>query len=312
MVFVILGGRFTNNRALAPVSDLSVASRFRRDGITPTPEACKRVRSVEIQRGGATPLGVPVQQSTASALVVTSELQLRSTIRRVLTGIGFDVSESEHGRHALSVLQAKPCLDLLITEAQPPDIDGKRLAESFMEACPLGRAILVSDHPEEAGISDEGGGSWFVLPKQRLPELLVEALRKLGLAHPKRVILLAEDEKPIRHLLQTILTKAGHAVIVAADGQEALELSRAYIGSIDLVLSDVVMPHMTGRVLAQIIGKERPTTRILLMSGHTSGVLHEFATSRNFIRKPFIPKSLLDKITELLDRSDVPETPEEF
>ena len=150
-----------------------------------------------------------------------------------------------------------------------------------------------------------------MLPKQRLPELLVDALRKFGLGHPKRVILLAEDEKPVRRLLQTILTKAGHDVIVAADGQEALELSRAYSGSIDLVVSDIVMPRMTGRVLAQIIREERPATRILLMSGHTSGVLHEFATSRNFIRKPFIPKNLLDKITELLDRSDVPERPEE-
>jgi CheY-like chemotaxis protein len=257
-------------------------------------------------------LGVPVQQSTASALVVTSEPQLRSTIASVLSGIGFEVNESEHGRHALSVLQEKPCLDLLVMEAQPPDVDGTILAESFMLACPLGRAILVSDHPEGAGIDNESAGEWVVLPRQRLPELLVDAVRKLGLLRPKRVILLAEDEKPVRKLLQTILTKAGHVVIVAADGQEALELSRAYNGSIDLVLSDVIMPRMTGRLLAEIIREERPTTRILLMSGHTSGVLHEFAKSRNFIRKPFIPKNLLAKITELLDRSDVPEAPEEF
>jgi CheY-like chemotaxis protein len=230
----------------------------------------------------------------------------------MLARIGFDVTESENGRHALSVLREKPCLDLLVTETQAPEVDGRTLAEAFMLECPPGRSILLSDHVDTAEINIESTGAWIFVPKQGVAELLVEAVRKIGLAHPHRVILLAEDEPLVRNLLQSLLTKAGYAVISAADGQEALEISRAYTDHMDLVLSDVQMPRMTGWELANRLKHERPTTRILLMSGHADGPLREYLTIRNFLEKPFTPVKLIEKIAELLNEPEVPKTREPF
>ena len=148
-------------------------------------------------------------------------------------------------------------------------------------------------------VNVESTGAWVFMPKQRLSETLAEAVRRIGLAQPQRVILVADDEPQMRTLLRAILLQAGYGVISAEDGQEALDLSRAYTDTIDLVVSDIVMPRMNGAQLAEHIHKERPSTPVLLMSGHASGALMEYATSRDFIQKPFAPKQLIERVGEV-------------
>jgi len=107
----------------------------------------------------------------------------------------------------------------------------------------------------------------------------------------------------MRTLLRTILVQAGYAVISVADGQEALELSRAYTDPIDLVVSDILTPRMTGPELGEYIRHERPDTHVLLMSGHASATLRQYATSHDFIQKPFAPGGFLEQVSKSLERS---------
>ena len=172
-----------------------------------------------------------------------------------------------------------------------------------MLTCRLGRVVMMSAADDVDAVNVESTGAWVFLPKQRLSQLLVEAVRRIGLAQPEHVLLLADDEPQMRTLLKTILVQAGYAVISAVDGQEALELSRAYSDAIDLVVSDIVMPRMTGAELAEHIRHERPNTPVLLMSGHASGALLDYATSHDFIQKPFEPKKFIEQVGETLKRS---------
>lgn len=122
--------------------------------------------------------------------------------------------------------------------------------------------------------------------------------------HDGEIIMVVDDQTPVRNLVQTILKTEGFAVISAGDGQEALELSREYPGKIDLVITDIKMPRMNGTDLAERLKVERPDTRVLLMSGYASGVLQEYAAAADFLRKPFGTKTLLAKVAEFLNGSE--------
>lgn len=116
----------------------------------------------------------------------------------------------------------------------------------------------------------------------------------------KTIILLAEDEPIVRNLFQMALTSAGYQVLAAADGAEALRLSRAYEGTIDVLVSDVKMPNMSGPELARKIVQERPDIRVLLMTGKSSGEVPQ-QLRREMLRKPFVPKQLLERIRHTME-----------
>jgi DNA-binding NtrC family response regulator len=103
--------------------------------------------------------------------------------------------------------------------------------------------------------------------------------------------------------VETALVYAGYDVLAAADGVEALQLSRSYPGTIDLVLSDVKMPNMIGPDLARTIAKERPGIRVLLMTGKSSGEI-PLMLRRELLRKPFPPQRLLDRIARVLNSGE--------
>ena len=118
-----------------------------------------------------------------------------------------------------------------------------------------------------------------------------------------RVVLVAEDDVLVRNLINTVLIRAGYAVLLAADGEEAMELSRRYNGDIHLLLSDVMMPRMDGLELAARLREERPTVPALLVSGRLSSELIEGNCYFDFLRKPFVPDQLRSKLEEILSRS---------
>jgi CheY-like chemotaxis protein len=117
-------------------------------------------------------------------------------------------------------------------------------------------------------------------------------------------ILLVEDEDVVRDLAREVLQYYGYTVLSAANAGEALRICREYDSTLDLMVTDVVMPRMSGRELAQQLAVERPETRVLYMSGFTDdaivrhGLLEEDIA---FIQKPFTPESLARKVRELLD-----------
>lgn len=119
-------------------------------------------------------------------------------------------------------------------------------------------------------------------------------------------VLVAEDERSIRRLIRELLGTLGYQVLEAADGNEALRVSREYGQAIHLLLTDSVMPFMSGRELAHQVRMERPEIRVLYISGYTAPALvaNGHGVERaDFLEKPFTPSTLARKVREVLDRA---------
>jgi CheY-like chemotaxis protein len=117
-------------------------------------------------------------------------------------------------------------------------------------------------------------------------------------------VLLTEDEPALREKIQQVLAKAGYCVLVAADGSHAFRLSVENAGGIDLLLTDVVMPEMSGYRLAERLQILRPQIKVLYMSGHPDPGNETLAPQMegNFMQKPFTKEKLLRRVREVLDR----------
>lgn len=118
-------------------------------------------------------------------------------------------------------------------------------------------------------------------------------------ATPTHRILLAEDEVMTRNLIRELLQNQ-YELLVAADGSEALELSRAQGGTIDLLLTDVEMPELDGVSLWRQISTERPDSKVLFMSSIAPSQLLPAGSRPPFLAKPFSPDALRRKIKEVL------------
>lgn len=117
-------------------------------------------------------------------------------------------------------------------------------------------------------------------------------------------ILIAEDETSLRTLTSSTLEMSGYKVLQAKDGFEALEVSRKHDGAIDLLLTDIVMPGMGGRALAEELGRERKEMRIVYMSGYTGqavGSQGPVEPGSFYLHKPFTRQALMQKIRDALD-----------
>ncbi|HWY89962.1 MAG TPA: PAS domain S-box protein [Solirubrobacteraceae bacterium] len=121
----------------------------------------------------------------------------------------------------------------------------------------------------------------------------------------EETILLVEDEQALREVTRRILTGAGYQVIVAENGPKALAAASGHAGSIDLLLSDVIMPQMPGPQLAKRLLAERPSVRVLLMSGFAQPILDSgghLDVGMALIEKPFSGPGLLAKVAQTLER----------
>src|SRR6185295_17350373 len=127
------------------------------------------------------------------------------------------------------------------------------------------------------------------------------------LSRGNEVVLLVEDQDELRGLLRESLQGRGYRVLEAKNGFDALSVAEIYGGRIHVAVTDIVMPMMSGRALAQNLFQARPETPILFMSGYP----HDAANPReavspdvDFLQKPFEPAKLADKIRELLDKEN--------
>lgn len=122
-------------------------------------------------------------------------------------------------------------------------------------------------------------------------------------AAPAATILIIEDEEPIRRQIQALLSGAGYRVLAAADGQQALCLASEQPTPIDLVLTDISLPGITG---PETVGRLQGLIRafpVLYMSGNRASVLIHFGILRQtaaFLQKPFSPEEMLEKVASLL------------
>jgi two-component system cell cycle sensor histidine kinase/response regulator CckA len=122
-------------------------------------------------------------------------------------------------------------------------------------------------------------------------------------------ILLVDDDDHLRIRMQRVLEDFGYQVLVARDGHEALAVSDAYDGTLALILSEVVMPGLSGVDIVKRVQRRFNAAVALFMSGHLGHALLEDGVLRNgtqFLQKPFAPDALARKVREILDRSPVP------
>jgi PAS domain S-box-containing protein len=122
-------------------------------------------------------------------------------------------------------------------------------------------------------------------------------------AGPAAVIVVVEDEQPVRQMAVESLLRAGYSVIEASSGSEALALAGGHAGRIDVLVTDVLMPGMTGRELVDRLAPLRPDMKVLYMSGYTDDVALDHAGGKSgvaFLPKPFSPDSFIRKVGELL------------
>jgi CheY-like chemotaxis protein len=124
-------------------------------------------------------------------------------------------------------------------------------------------------------------------------------------ASPERgrgeTILVVEDEDPLRALVRRILVTNGYSVLEARDGEDGLRRSGEHQGPIHLLLTDIVMPQMTGGELAHRLGTSRPDIRVLFMTGYTEHAVVESANGSALLNKPFSTMALLGQVRKLLD-----------
>jgi CheY-like chemotaxis protein len=113
-----------------------------------------------------------------------------------------------------------------------------------------------------------------------------------------------EDNQMVRNLVKDVLESAGYEVRVAGNGHEAITLLAGHFGRIHLLLTDLMMPEMDGRALAQRVKVSYPTMKILLTSGYVGdgvGFHKELGEGVAFIQKPYAVEALADKVREVLD-----------
>ena len=174
----------------------------------------------------------------------------------------------------------------------------------------LGLSTVYGIMQQSGGIitveSEPGHGALFRLYFPADSSLLTDK-KSANINHdvpkPNETILLAEDEDSVRELATLALERVGYKVITAENGIAAVKLFDKHHGTIDLLLTDVIMPKMGGKELVDACLVQKPNTKVLYMSGYTDdsivqhGVLDK---GTHFIQKPFTPDRLIRKIRQII------------
>jgi PAS domain S-box-containing protein len=198
----------------------------------------------------------------------------------------------------------------------------RRLFEPFFTTKPVGRGTGLGLATVYGIVKQSQGSIWVYSEPGRGTTFKIYLPAVGGLPSPvtapptegpplvgTETVLLVEDQAEVRGLIQKTLARIGYRVLVAGDGAEALELARSHDGPVHVLLTDVVLPGTSGRVVARGILAERADVRVLYMSGYTDdGIVRHGVLEPGlaFIQKPFSAEALLRKIREVLSAQSPP------
>ena len=154
--------------------------------------------------------------------------------------------------------------------------------------------------------SEEGRGTTFKVYLPRAASPLTEARpgRHIEISKGTETILVVEDAEPLRALTTEFLTASGYTVLEATNGDEAIRVAQSHAGTIDLLLTDVVMPRMGGKPLVEQMAQIRPRTRVLYMSGYPNDGIVQAGILANgvaLLEKPFTREILSKRVRQVLD-----------
>jgi signal transduction histidine kinase/ActR/RegA family two-component response regulator len=196
------------------------------------------------------------------------------------------------------------------------DATRARVFEPFFTTKPQGKGtglglatvygIVAQSGGEITVQSAPGAGATFIVRLPAVHHLVASAEEEIAAASTARGserVLLAEDDTALRALLERVLSVGGYRVLSAADGEEAMRISSAYAGEIALLVTDVVMPRMSGVELATRLVGERPDCAVLFISGYADDAIaaYRIAPDAPFLRKPFSPDELTQRVRAVLD-----------
>ncbi len=154
--------------------------------------------------------------------------------------------------------------------------------------------------------SEPGHGTTFKIyvPRVRSDAAIVPKASDDAELGGTETVLLVEDEPSVRAAVVRMLATRGYLVLVAPDADEALRVARAHSGPLHLLLTDLVLPTMTGRELGEILSRERSELRVVYMSGYTDDAIVRHGmldAGVAFLQKPFSSRALLRKLRDALD-----------
>jgi CheY-like chemotaxis protein len=168
-------------------------------------------------------------------------------------------------------------------------------------------------------VKQNNGGIWIYseagrgttvkvyLPRAKgSPETVIETDTLSGLSGGSETILIVEDEHAVRDMIVKVLKSKGYTIVGASNGEEALRLyERHENGVIDMLITDVVMPHMGGIELVERLFAKYGPLKVLYMSGYTDTTIVNHGILKpgvEFLQKPFTPGSLIQKVRQVLDK----------
>lgn len=197
-----------------------------------------------------------------------------------------------------------------------------RIFEPFCTTKPIGQGIglglssaygIVTQSGGNMTVDNEPGhGSTFTIHLPRVvaaPGTVGSDMAHLPQQAGPATLLLVEDEDAVRSLVCSMLQSAGYEVLEASDGHEALRMSRSHPDPIHLLISDVMMPGMSGKALAEILLRERPGMKVLYMSGYGGDVVIRDdvqSPQTAFLQKPFSREALLREARKLVGGATAP------
>ncbi len=117
-----------------------------------------------------------------------------------------------------------------------------------------------------------------------------------GATAPSKTILIVEDDDTVRDLVNEVLKQQGHVTLTARNGGDALQIARQFEGHIDLLITDMVMRRIDGKMLSKKMKSIWPHIKVMFMSGYGGEVLDDELKGSAFLQKPFLPKDLIDKV----------------
>jgi hypothetical protein len=194
-------------------------------------------------------------------------------------------------------------------EIQPRVFDPFFTTKASGKGTGLGLATVYGIVKQSGGniwvYSELERGSTFKIFLPRVDEVAgPDAVESRSVPKGTELILLVEDEDQVRDILKQILEGQGYSVLAVSNGEEALAISQDLERDIELMVTDVVMPQMSGRELAERVLTMRPSLPVLYMSGYTDDAIvrHGLLDEKlNFIQKPFDSATVARKVREILD-----------